>query len=78
MPPLLAHYTAHVSDTRVPRAPRASAQDFVPKRSRAAWNSLEAVTSFGWSGSAAVGGWLIHRYGFQVTFLVTATMQVIG
>lgn len=48
----------------------------MPKRSRAAWNSLEAVTSFGWSGSAALGGWLIHRYGFQFTFLVTATMQV--
>lgn len=40
--------------------------DFVAKEHRAIWNSLEAVTSFGWSGSAALGGWLIHLYGFQV------------
>ena len=50
--------------------------DFVPKENRAVWNSLESVTSFGWSGSAALGGWLIHRVGFHVTFLITATMQV--
>ncbi|GIL76375.1 hypothetical protein Vretimale_5936 [Volvox reticuliferus] len=52
--------------------------DFVPKERRAAWNSLESVTSFGWSGSAALGGWLIHKFGFQTTFLITATMQCIG
>jgi predicted MFS family arabinose efflux permease len=34
------------------------------------------VTSFGWSGSAALGGFLIHRYGFQTTFLITALVQV--
>jgi hypothetical protein len=44
---------------------------------RAHWMQ-ESVTSFGWSGSAALGGWLIHRYGFQLTFMVTASMQVSG
>jgi hypothetical protein len=42
-------------------------QDFVPKERRAAWNALESVTSFGWSGSAAFGGWLIHSFGFQAS-----------
>lgn len=36
----------------------------------------ESVTSFGWSGSAALGGFLINAYGFQLTFFVTASMQV--
>ncbi|GFR48525.1 hypothetical protein Agub_g10420 [Astrephomene gubernaculifera] len=52
--------------------------DFVPKERRAAWNSLESITAFGWSGSAALGGWLIHRFGFQATFLITAAMQCMG
>jgi predicted MFS family arabinose efflux permease len=50
--------------------------DYVPKRSRAKWNSFEAVTSFGWSGSAALGGWLIQQYGFDLNFTVTATLQL--
>ena len=53
-------------------------QDFVAKEHRAKWNSLEAVTGFGWSGSAALGGFLIHRYGFQTTFYLTAGMQLCG
>lgn len=36
----------------------------------------ESVTQFGWSGSAALGGFLIEHYGFQLTFFVTASMQV--
>jgi predicted MFS family arabinose efflux permease len=52
--------------------------DYVPKRSRAKWNSLEAITSFGWSGSAALGGWLIQRHGFDVNFTVTATLQLVA
>ena len=52
--------------------------DFVAKEHRAKWNSLEAVTSFGWSGSAALGGWLIHQYGFQTVFFATAVAQLGG
>eukprot|EP00798_Chlamydomonas_sp_ICE-L_P012199 gene12200-15325_t len=50
--------------------------DWVPKKSRAAWSSVESIAIFGWSGSAAVGGWLIAVYGFQTTFFITATMQL--
>ena len=30
--------------------------DFVPKATRARWTSLDSVSSFGWCGSAALGG----------------------
>ena len=50
--------------------------DYVSKATRARWNSLESVTAFGWSGSAALGGVLLHRYGYGATFSITATMQV--
>mmetsp|Transcript_7638 Transcript_7638/g.18547 ORF Transcript_7638/g.18547 Transcript_7638/m.18547 type:complete len:194 (-) Transcript_7638:791-1372(-) len=57
---------------------RSILMDYVPKATRARWASVESVTQFGWSGSAAVGGFLIERYGFQTTFFVTASMQLVG
>lgn len=33
---------------------------------------------FGWSGSAFVGGILVDKYGFDITFCLTAIMQAIG
>ncbi len=50
--------------------------DYVPKHARAKWNSFEALTSFGWSGSAALGGWLIQHYGFGMNFYITASIQL--
>ncbi|KAL3136845.1 hypothetical protein ABBQ38_005552 [Trebouxia sp. C0009 RCD-2024] len=52
--------------------------DYVPKESRARWNSLDGVLIFGWSGSALLGGILVDKYGFDVTFCITALMQGIG
>ena len=49
--------------------------DYVPKRHRAKWNSLESLNVFSWSGSAALGGLLIDRLGYQATFLITAALQ---
>ena len=48
------------------------------QESRARWNSIDGVLIFGWSGSALLGGVLIDRYGFDVTFCITAVMQAIG
>ena len=48
------------------------------QESRARWNSIDGILIFGWSGSALLGGVLIDRYGFDVTFCITATMQAIG
>ena len=48
------------------------------QESRARWNSLDGVLIFGWSGSALLGGILVDKYGFDVTFRITALMQGIG
>mmetsp|Transcript_11714 Transcript_11714/g.28866 ORF Transcript_11714/g.28866 Transcript_11714/m.28866 type:complete len:698 (+) Transcript_11714:20-2113(+) len=52
--------------------------DYVPKKTRARWNSIDSITRFGWSGSAVVGGYLVDRYSYSVTFLVTAIMQFVA
>lgn len=57
---------------------RSVLMDNVPKRMRARFNALESAKSFSWSGSAALGGVLIHRYGFQHTFLITAALRAVS
>jgi MFS family permease len=52
--------------------------DFVPKEERARWKSLDSVASFGWCGSAALGGWLADKFDYTYTFLITAVLQTIG
>eukprot|EP01062_Namystynia_karyoxenos_P042027 TRINITY_DN306_c0_g1_i1.p1 TRINITY_DN306_c0_g1~~TRINITY_DN306_c0_g1_i1.p1 ORF type:complete len:584 (+),score=213.85 TRINITY_DN306_c0_g1_i1:72-1823(+) len=52
--------------------------DYVPKHKRGRWNSLASVTRFGWSGSAMVGGFIVNKWGYGPSFLITAIMQVIS
>ena len=52
--------------------------DNVPKDQRGRWKSLESVSSFGWSGSAALGGYLASKYDYTFTFIITASIQTIG
>lgn len=52
--------------------------DFVPKKERARWKSLDSVASASWCGSAALGGWLADKYDYTYTFLITAVLQTIG
>lgn len=52
--------------------------DYTPKATRGRWKALNSVTSLGWSGSAAVGGWLIDQYGYGVCFTLTACFQGIA
>lgn len=52
--------------------------DVVPKRERGKWNSLEGVSSFTWTGSAALGGYLVDRYSYHFTFRITAAIYVLG
>ena len=52
--------------------------DYVPKNERARWKSLDSVVSFGWCGSAALGGWLTDKYDYTYTFFITAIIQGIG
>ena len=48
------------------------------KKHRAKWNALESLNVFSWSGSALLGGILIDEFGYQKTFLITATLQGIS
>jgi len=52
--------------------------DYVPKKTRARWNSIDSITRFGWSGSAVLGGYLVDHYSYSVTFTITAIMQTIA
>jgi MFS family permease len=50
--------------------------DSVPSNQRARWKSLESIASFGWTGSALVGGILSDEHSYQFTFAITAWMQL--
>lgn len=54
---------------------RSVLNDYVRKSERARWNAAESVNLFSWSGSAALGGYLIDRHGYRATFLATASVQ---
>uniref|UniRef100_A0A1D1ZV67 Major facilitator superfamily (MFS) profile domain-containing protein n=1 Tax=Auxenochlorella protothecoides TaxID=3075 RepID=A0A1D1ZV67_AUXPR len=55
---------------------RSVLMEVVPKQYRGKVNAFESITMFSWSGSAALGGVLIERLGFQATFLVTAAIKL--
>merc|ERR1712100_530117 len=51
--------------------------DYTPKATRGRWKALTAINGATWSGSAALGGWLLDTLGFGPTFLITACMQAL-
>lgn len=55
---------------------RSVLNQFVPKRHRGKVNAVDSVKMFSWSGSAALGGILVERLGFEGTFLVTAAIKL--
>lgn len=50
--------------------------DTVASNQRARWKSLESIASFGWTGSALLGGILSDTHSYQFTFTMTAWMQL--
>ena len=52
--------------------------DFVPKRTRARWKALSSISTFGWTGSAFLGGRVIDATDYSTTFLITAGLQFAG
>ena len=52
--------------------------DHCGKEQRARWNALDSIVTFGWSGSALLGGILADKHGFGYTFLITAILQSVG
>jgi MFS family permease len=57
---------------------RSILMDFVPKKHRARWNSLEGLSMFTWAGSAVVGGFLVDAHGYRYCFFITAMVYFIG
>lgn len=57
---------------------RSMLMDSVPKEERAKWSALESVTMFSWSGSAALGGFLVSAEGIEFNFYVTAGLQFLA
>lgn len=57
---------------------RSLLMDFVPKKQRARWNSLEGLTRFSWAGSAVLGGFLVEAHGYRFCFLVTCAVYAAG
>ncbi|CEM34013.1 unnamed protein product [Vitrella brassicaformis CCMP3155] len=53
---------------------RSITMDYVPRRFRARWASIQGVTRFTWSGSAVLGGVIADTSlnGYRQTFLITA------
>jgi len=49
--------------------------DCCPTNQRARWKSLESIMTFGWCGSAALGGYIADRHSYDYTFLITAALQ---
>lgn len=52
--------------------------DHCPKNSRGRWNAADSIVTFGWSGSAFLGGILADAHGFGFSFLITAALQSVG
>ena len=50
--------------------------DYVPKHIRARWASWQSVVGFGWSGSAAFGGYLVERDSYELAFVGTCVFHV--
>lgn len=57
---------------------RSVLMEHVAKKHRGRVNAIDSVRSFSWSGSAALGGWLIERYGYKSTFLMTAGIKMLA
>ncbi len=57
---------------------RSVIMDSVPPQERAKWSAVESVNMFGWSGSAALGGFLVGWFGIVYNFYITASFQTLA
>eukprot|EP00435_Cladocopium_sp_Y103_P057396 s275_g19.t1 len=58
---------------------RAITMDLVHSEMRGRWNSIQSLSMFAWSGSAALGGYLADVAGdYRFTFVVTAGIYTVG
>ena len=52
--------------------------DNVPRKERGKWAALDSVNMMSWSGSAALGGFLVGLEGILFNFTITASIQILG
>eukprot|EP00930_Biecheleria_cincta_P002615 TRINITY_DN10361_c0_g1_i1.p1 TRINITY_DN10361_c0_g1~~TRINITY_DN10361_c0_g1_i1.p1 ORF type:complete len:453 (+),score=49.84 TRINITY_DN10361_c0_g1_i1:69-1427(+) len=52
--------------------------DMVPMQHRGKWTAVESLKQVGWSGTAALGGWISDTYGYRQVFLATACVHVVS
>ena len=57
---------------------RSMLMDNVPQEERGKWAALESVNTFSWSGTAAIGGFLVAKFGIIPLFGTTAVVQFIA
>jgi len=58
---------------------RAVIMDLVTTESRGRWNSVQSLSSFTWSGSAALGGYFADKFGdYRYTFAITAIIYTMS
>lgn len=57
---------------------RSLLMDFVPKKQRARWNSLEGLSMFSWAGSAVLGGFLVEAHGYRFCFFASSMVYLAG
>ena len=57
---------------------RSLIMDYVPSNQRGRWNAFESVSSLTWSGSAALGGYLMDLYDYRFTFQITAMIYAVA
>ena len=50
----------------------------VPKNYRGRWGSLDSLVKASWSGSALLGGLIIHKFGIYSVFYVTIAIQMVA
>jgi len=50
--------------------------DLITTEMRGRWSSIQSIAGFSWSGSAFIGGWLAHSYGYRFSFFVTAMVYI--
>ena len=57
---------------------RSMIMDCVAKEHRAKWSAIESFSSFTWSGSALLGGYLADAHGYRFSFLITAVLHYVA
>jgi MFS family permease len=57
---------------------RSMIMDCVAKNNRSKWSAVESFSSFTWSGSALLGGYLADAHGYRFSFIITAGLHYVA